>query len=125
MTRINFTEGSQAYSSITALSPDNYMVVWSGSAPGEDAGVFYSEQCPVGLVGSYFNNTDLSGPVVAKQVAPEINFNWNWEDSPAAGVMGANWSATWAGMIKANTFADVLIIGARGRGGLHHEPGRL
>ena len=94
-TRVNITtDGSQAYSSVTALSADNYMVVWSGSAPGEDAGVFYSEQCPVGLVAQYYNNINLSGTPVAAEVAPEINYNWNNEDSPAPGVMGAEWSGT-------------------------------
>ncbi len=103
-TRVNITtDGSQTAASVTALSPDNYMVVWSGSAAGEDAGVFYSEQSPVGLIAQYYNNVNMSGTPVAAEVAPDINYNWNNEDSPAPGVMGAEWSGTWAGMIKANT----------------------
>ena len=103
-TRVNITtDGSQTASSVTALSPDNYMVVWSGSAPGEDAGVFSSEQCPVGLVAQYYNNMNLDGTPVAAEVAPNVNYDWGCEDSPAPGVMGAEWSGTWSGLIKANT----------------------
>ncbi len=105
-TRVNIsTDGSQAYASVAALSADNYMVVWSGNdgAPGEDAEVFYSEQCPVGLVAQYYNNINLSGTPVAAEIAPNIDYNWNCENSPAPGVTGAQWSGSWTGMVKANT----------------------
>ena len=47
------------------------MVVWSGSAPGEDAGVFYSEQCPVGLVAQYYNNINLERHARRRRSRPE------------------------------------------------------
>ena len=104
-TRVNtMTEGSQAYSSVTALSPDNYMVVWNGSTADEnDGGVFYSQQAPVGLFVSYYNNSNLSGAAAAQNVATDVNFNWGYVSSPAAGVNGENWSASYSGLIRANT----------------------
>jgi hypothetical protein len=106
-TQVNIVTGlAQGYSSVTALSPDNYMVIWSGGAAGEDAGVMYSEQAPVGLLASYYNNMTLSGTPV-QRIDGTIDFTWgtDWgnEVSPATGIGVDMWSASWEGMIRANT----------------------
>ena len=51
-----------------------------------------------GLLGSYFNNTTLSGsPVLSRTEA--INFSWG-SGSPGAGVNADNFSARWSGTIE-------------------------
>ena len=100
--RINgSTEGSQAYSSVISLSPKDYLVVWSGNGPGDSSGVFQAEQCPPGLLASYFNNTTLSGTAV-QRIDSTINLSLGSAGTPIAGI-GSNWSARWEGLIKANT----------------------
>ena len=103
--RINATtDGSQLCSSVTSLSPENYLVVWSGNAPGDTAGVFYAEQGPLGLIATYYNNKSLSGNSV-RRIDPTINFTWNadWNtsNSPAAGIGANYWSARWEGLVQA------------------------
>ena len=84
--------------------PDNYMVVWSGSATGEDAGVFYSEQCPRRARRLVLQQHRIcSGTPVVQNVADQRQLQLEQRNSPATGVNGAYWSGTWAGMIKANT----------------------
>ena len=51
-----------------------------------------------GLLGSYFNNTTLSGgPVLTRTEA--VNFSWG-SGSPGAGVNADNFSARWSGTIE-------------------------
>jgi hypothetical protein len=101
--RINATtDGSQSFSSVTALSPKDFLVVWSGNAPGDTAGVFQAEQCPPGLLASYFHSNDFSG-TPERRIDSSINFNYGTVGSPFEGVMGNNWSARWEGLIRAES----------------------
>jgi hypothetical protein len=102
-TRINgTTEGSQAYSSVTSLSPKDFLVVWSGNAPGDDAGVFQAEQSPPGLLASYFNTADFSGTPV-RRIDSAIDFDYGYKGTPIEGFNLDNWSVRWEGSIRANT----------------------
>ncbi len=101
--RINSTtDGSQAYSSVTSLSPKDFLVVWSGNAPGDDAGVFQAAQCPPGLLASYFNSANFSGTPV-QRIDSSINFDYGYKGTPIQGFNLDNWSVRWEGFIRADT----------------------
>ena len=46
-------------------------------------------------------NLSVPEPDISR-VDPSINFNWGNEGSPAPGIPGSNWSASWQGKILAN-----------------------
>ena len=101
--RINATtEGSQYGSSVTSLSPKDFLVVWSGNAPGDDAGVFQAEQGPPGLLASYFNTADFSGTPV-RRIDSSINFDYGYKGTPIEGFNFDDWSVRWEGLIHADT----------------------
>jgi len=52
-----------------------------------------------GLKVEFFNGTELSGPVVARRIDRQIDFDWN-AAAPAAGVDPNSFSARWTGMIS-------------------------
>ncbi|GAB2581850.1 hypothetical protein GCM10027190_33960 [Spirosoma areae] len=55
-----------------------------------------------GLLGSYYNNTNLSGSPVKQQVDATVNFAWNEQGpSPAAGANPTNMSVRWSGQVEA------------------------
>ena len=56
-------------------------------------------QSGTGLVGSYFNNTTLSGTAVLVRTEA-VNFNWG-TGSPGAGVNADNFSVRWTGTVAA------------------------
>ncbi len=51
-----------------------------------------------GLLGEYFNGTNLSG-VMVDRIDPNINFNWG-SSSPALSISNANYSVRWTGQIQ-------------------------
>ncbi len=56
-----------------------------------------------GLLATYYDSTDLSGPGV-QRIDPTVDFgmgNWGSEVSPAPSIPGTNWSACWQGKIQA------------------------
>src|SRR5204862_516965 len=55
-----------------------------------------------GLLGSYFNNTTLSGgSPVKQQVDATVNFTWGDQGpSPASGVNATNMSVRWSGQVE-------------------------
>ncbi|GAB2602026.1 PA14 domain-containing protein [Spirosoma areae] len=55
-----------------------------------------------GLLGSYYNNTNLSGNPVRQQVDAMVNFTWGDQGpSPAAGANATNLSVRWSGQVEA------------------------
>jgi beta-glucosidase len=65
----------------------------SGKLPAVPASAFGS-----GLNVTYYNGVDLSGSPIATGTDPNVDYNWNG-GSPASGVPGSNWSATFKGTI--------------------------
>lgn len=103
---------SQANSSVVNLTPDNYVVVWSGT-DGDGSGILFSQQAPTGLVASYYNNTTLSGTPV-QRIDANIDATWNpdWDNthSPAPGIGSDTWSARWEGMIRPMTSGEYTFF---------------
>ncbi|GAB2559629.1 PA14 domain-containing protein [Spirosoma areae] len=55
-----------------------------------------------GLLGTYYNNTNLSGNPVRQQVDATVNFTWGDQGpSPAAGANATNLSVRWSGQVEA------------------------
>lgn len=52
-----------------------------------------------GLLATFYSDTNLEIPVAAR-IDSAINFDWGLETSPAPGVQGTNWSASWQGFIQ-------------------------
>ncbi len=73
---------------VSALTPDAPLVI-PPTPPGSGSG----------LLGSYFNNTTVSGtPALTRMEA--VDFNWGWS-SPGTGVNQTNFSARWIGSVEA------------------------
>lgn len=102
---------------LTSLSPSaNYLFrVRASSAAGDS-----SPSTPVaastlplsatpGLLGSWYNSENLSGPVVAYRVDPSLAFNWP-SGSPGIAGVRAEWSSSrWEGMINAPTTGSYTL----------------
>ncbi len=58
-----------------------------------------------GLLGTYYNSTDPTFAPVSR-VDATIDFNWGNQGSPAPGIQGSNWGATWQGTVTANYSED-------------------
>jgi hypothetical protein len=52
-----------------------------------------------GLLATFYSDTNLQIPVTAR-IDSAINFDWGFQTSPAPGVPGTNWSASWQGFIQ-------------------------
>jgi beta-glucosidase len=51
-----------------------------------------------GLVGEYFNGSDLSGHPVVSRIDPQIDFDWN-AAAPSPGILAKNFSVRWTGSL--------------------------
>jgi len=76
----------------------------SSAALGGSLGIGLDYNSPVksrpGLVGEYFNNSDLSGNPVVTRVDPAIDFNW-LNGAPSGGMASDNFTARWTGYFVA------------------------
>ena len=64
--------------------------------PSSDFLTTYNGKEVNGLLGEYFNNTDLKGTPVLRRVDKQINFDWG-EKSPAPDINADNFSIRWTG----------------------------
>ncbi len=62
-----------------------------------------------GLVGSYFSNENLTGPVVVQRLDPQIGFNWG-AGSPATLLPADRFSACWMGYVQPLVTEDLTLI---------------
>ena len=67
-----------------------------------------------GLLGIYYNNLDATGTPVYR-VDPTVNFDWGNQGSPASGIQGTNWSASWQGQVLANDSGMYTFYATGGR----------
>ena len=63
-----------------------------------------------GLLGMYYNNLDATGTPVYR-VDSTVNFNWGTQGSPAPGISGTNWSASWQGQVLADYTGTYTFYG--------------
>jgi len=61
-----------------------------------------------GLFGEYFNDPNLSAPVVISRTDPVVDFNWGG-GSPDANIGADNFSARWTGQVQATTTGDFVF----------------
>ena len=62
-----------------------------------------------GLLGTYYNGTDLSGPGIQRidtSIDMQSQGDWASPSSPAPGISDTYWSATWQGKIQATTTGE-------------------
>ena len=77
---------------------------------GPEVFYHYSEgKLKSGLLGSYFPNADFSGDPASEQIDPSIDFQW--EFSPATGVMDEPFSVKWEGILKPEHTGDYVFDG--------------
>ncbi len=87
-TGTTYTYRVRAYS---ALGESAYSNV-SSSTPGSLSN---------GLLTTYYNSTDLSGPAVLTRVEPAVDDAWGYYSSPGFGVNGGSFSGQWLGQLQA------------------------
>lgn len=67
--------------------------------PIDSAYLFLPEWKKHGLLGEYFENTELKGKPIFTRVDPEVDFNWGGEP-PSKGFRESNFSVRWTGYVK-------------------------
>ncbi len=55
-----------------------------------------------GVLVSYYNSPDLSGPVVLTQMPTTVDVGWGYYGSPGSGLSGGNFSGRWLGQLTAS-----------------------